>query len=98
MFGGDGEFGGDVGGRQVILVEGDDLLAVFVVDGRVAGAVEDVDFVAGQIRRRVDGALLGVVVGPWNQRGNGRQERRAHAIERTGQRALGAAVRYFWMN
>lgn len=64
MFGGYGEFGGDVGGRQVILVESDDLLAVFVVDGGVSGSVEDVDFVAGQIRRRVDGAPLGVAVGP----------------------------------
>ena len=94
MLSSDSEFSGNVGRRQIILVKCDNLFAVLVVDSRVSCAVKNVDFVAGHIGRVIDGPLLSVAVGACNQRRDGRQERRAHAIQGTGQRSLGTATRY----
>ena len=84
MLGSDGEFGVDVGWRQIIFVKSDDLFAVFVVHRRISGSVENVDFITCHVGRRINGSGLCVFVCSGDESWNTGQERRAHAVQSSG--------------
>lgn len=64
-----------------------------VINSAVLGAVKDVHFVRGHVRCGVDRTAFGVIVCPRDKRVDIREERRVHAIRRSGQTPFCASIR-----